>query len=66
MTDSSLFEHTWFIIFILLAAAWELTWKGIAMWRAAQVRQKGWFVALLILNTAGILPIIYLLITPKK
>ncbi len=40
---------------------WDIVWKGIALFRAAKNDQKGWFIALLILHTAGILPIIYLL-----
>jgi hypothetical protein len=53
----------WWIIPILV---WELVWKGLALWRSAQKEQSIWFVALLVLNTAGILPIIYLLTNPKK
>lgn len=48
---------------ILLVSLWSLVWKGLALWRAAQLKQKGWFIALLIINTAGILEIIYLLVT---
>lgn len=40
---------------------WDLVWRGLALWRAGGNRQKGWFIVLLILNTAGILPIFYLL-----
>jgi hypothetical protein len=46
---------------LILLAVWELIWKGIALWRAARNNQTGWFVALLIINSAGLLPIIYLL-----
>jgi len=47
---------------------WSLFWKGLALYRAARSGQKGWFVALLVLNTLGILEIVYLLIfsTPPK
>jgi hypothetical protein len=51
---------TWTVAFILLAL-WELVWKGFALWKASHNNQSGWFIALLVLNTAGILPIIYLL-----
>lgn len=46
--------------FIILASIWSLTLKGFALWYAARGKQKWWFVALLILNTVGILEIIYL------
>lgn len=39
---------------------WELVWKGIALWKSAKNNQRKWFIALFLLNTAGILPIIYL------
>jgi len=39
---------------------WSLVWKGLALWRAAKRGDKIWFVVFLILNTAGILEIIYL------
>ena len=41
-------------------AAWELVWKGIALWRAAHNNQNIWFIAILIVNTFGILEIIYI------
>ncbi len=47
---------------ILILAIWDIVWKLMAMWKAANRKQKGWFIWLGILNTAGILPIIYLLI----
>lgn len=54
---------TGWIIGISLLAIWELVWKGLALWRAGRNNQLGWFVAILIINSAGILPIIYLLIS---
>jgi len=46
--------------------AWSVIWKGLALWRAARLRQAGWFIALLVINTVGIFEIIYLLATKKK
>lgn len=43
----------------------ELVLKGFALWRAAKKGDKVWYVALLVLNTLGILPLIYLLLTKK-
>lgn len=45
---------------------WELVWKSLALWRAARNSQKGWFIGLLILNTAGVLPIVYLLLNRRS
>jgi uncharacterized membrane protein YiaA len=47
---------------LLLLVIWDLVWRGLALWKSAQLRQQGWFVALLIINSVGILPIIYLII----
>ncbi|HCI05243.1 TPA: hypothetical protein DEX28_00675 [Patescibacteria group bacterium] len=44
----------------LLVLAWTLTWKGMALWKAARSSQKNWFVALLVINTLGVLEIFYL------
>lgn len=45
---------------------WAGFWKGLALWRAARLKQIGWYIALLIINTVGIFEIIYLIVTNKK
>lgn len=40
--------------------------KGWAMWRAARMEKKSWFIALLIINSMGILPLIFLLMTREE
>lgn len=50
--------------FLIVGAIWELIWKGIALWYSAQRKQKNWFIAILVVNSMGILPIIYLLMYP--
>jgi methionyl-tRNA synthetase len=50
-----------FIPLILIAVLWTVVLKGWALWSAARGGQKGWFIALLIVNTLGILEIIYLI-----
>lgn len=51
------------VILIVVLAFWELVWKGVALWRAAHRNQRNWFIAMLIVNSVGVLPIIYLLMT---
>ena len=48
-----------------ILAIWEFIWKGIALWKASKEGQKYWFVAMLILNTVGILPILYIFVFKK-
>ena len=64
MSEIPAFEMVYLGI-ILILVFWEIFWKGIALWKAARNSQKYWFVALLILNTAGILPILYIFLFQK-
>lgn len=48
------------IVLLILAVVWSAIWKGIALWRAARNHQLVWFVVLLIVNTLGIIEIIYI------
>jgi hypothetical protein len=40
----------------------DLVLKGITLYKSARKDQKVWFVALLLINSIGILPIIYLIL----
>lgn len=47
-------------IFIILVI-WELCWKLTAMWKAAAKKKSvAWFIILALVNTLGILPILYI------
>lgn len=48
-----------------LLIAWSLVWKGLALWRAARRGEKAWYLVLLVLNTLGILEIIYYFLVAK-
>ncbi|MFH1170247.1 MAG: DUF5652 family protein [Candidatus Vogelbacteria bacterium] len=48
-----------------LGAIWVMVWKGLALWRAAEYRARGWFIVILVLNTLGLLEIIYLFFITK-
>lgn len=52
----------WFFVLYL----WSILWKGLALWRSAELKQKNWFVAILVLNTIGILEIVYLFYFAKR
>lgn len=52
--------------FFYIIVVWSLIWKGIALWHAARNEQRAWFIALLLINTIGILEIIYLLFFRKR
>jgi len=39
---------------------WSLIWKGISLWKCGRNNQMKWFVVLLVVNTVGILEIMYI------
>jgi len=50
---------------ILIAVIWSLIWKGLALWKSAHKNSTTWFIVLLIVNTLGILEILYIFIFSK-
>lgn len=61
----SLLIHAWILLPLLI---WTLVWKGLALWKAARKNHSIWFIVLLMLNTLGILEILYIYVfsEPKK
>ena len=54
------------IVVVCLFVIWELVWKGFALWKAARNNHVAWFICIMIFNTVGILPIIYILLNRNK
>lgn len=54
-----------FGIGLIVLVLWSLVWKGLALWRAAQRGETIWFIVFLLVNTAGILEIVYLFFIAK-
>jgi hypothetical protein len=52
-------------LFFVALLVWSLFWKGLALWHSAKRHQPWWFVIMLVVNTAGILEIIYLFAVAK-
>jgi len=48
------------VSFLFLVVAWTLFWKGLALWHASRRGQYWWFIIMLVVNTIGILEIVYL------
>ncbi len=44
---------------------WSIFWKGLALWHSGRRGQPWWFVILLVVNTVGIVEIIYLFAIAK-
>lgn len=51
---------------ILLLILWQTPWKSLALWKAAQKKDKKWFIILLIVNTLAILEILYIFVFSKR
>lgn len=60
------FDHSGLGAGFILLALWSLFWKGLALWKAARNDERYWFVALLVINTVGILELAYLFIFAKQ
>jgi hypothetical protein len=66
MFINNLISNSFFLVIFIILGLWELLWKGLGLWKAGRRNEPIWFILILILNTLGILPIIYLLISKDK
>ncbi len=53
-------------LLIAVLILWSAVWKGLGLWKSAKNNQLYWFIAMFIINTAGILPIVYIVWLVKK
>ncbi len=53
-------------IALIAILVWTLAWKGVALWKAARLSHKWWFIVIMIANTVGILEIIYIYFIARK
>jgi len=60
-----MYNFVWLFPLIAIFAVIELVLKGYTLWLSARKGQSVWFIFLLIVNSIGILPIIYLLINGR-
>jgi hypothetical protein len=51
---------------VVIIMVWDLFWRSLGLWYAIKNSQRNWFVAIFILNTVGILPLVYLKFYQKK
>jgi hypothetical protein len=60
--DIPINQQLWFVALF----AWVIVLKGLALWKAAQREEKWWFIAFLVVNTLGILEIVYYYIFSER
>jgi len=53
-------------MWLLPIIIWTAFWKGLALWKSARSGEKWWFLALLLINTMGILELVYLFVFAKN
>ena len=57
---------TWGISpWVIPLAIWSVIWTGLALWHAARRQEKWWFVFFLLVHTAGIVEILYLVFVAR-
>lgn len=59
-TANILTWSAWGIFGFVLLIVWSIVWKAWALWRAARNTHLAWYIVMMLLNTAGILEIIYI------
>lgn len=59
-----IFQNNPWLMYLLIT--WSLIWKAIALWHAARNSQLAWYITLVVVNTVGILEIVYLLFFQKR
>jgi len=50
---------------VIVISIWTLVWKGLALWKSSQKKSIPWFIILLVVNTIGILEILYIFVFSK-
>jgi methionyl-tRNA synthetase len=56
----------WFPIVMVLLMLWTIPWKAVALWKSARNNDLAWFIILMIVNTLGVLEILYIFLFSKK
>lgn len=64
--DTSFLLEPVFIVFIVVLSIWDAVWKLIALWKSARNNHLAWFICIAIINSVGILPIVYILMHRNK
>ncbi len=50
------------VFVLVIIAIWSSVWKALALWKSARKNSVLWFVVLFLVNTMGILEILYLFV----
>jgi Family of unknown function (DUF5652) len=56
---------SWMFPLVVIILIWSAIWKGLALWKSARNNSPIWFVVLFLVNTVGILEILYIFVFSK-
>lgn len=59
-------QINWTMVLIIFLVLWTIPWKGVALWQAARLGDRVWFVIMLLINTLAILEIVYIFFISKR
>lgn len=55
-------QFVWLFVLIII---WSYVWKLLALWKSARKGSVVWFIILALINTVGILEILYIFVFSK-
>ncbi|MBN1376846.1 hypothetical protein JW949_00775 [Candidatus Woesearchaeota archaeon] len=55
-----------YLMILIFVMIWSGVWKAIALWKSARNSHLAWFIVLLLVNTVGLLEILYIYIFSKN
>lgn len=50
------------VVFLVMILIWSAIWKLLALWKSARKNSPVWFIVLALVNTLGILEILYIFV----
>jgi hypothetical protein len=54
-----------FLVFFVIILIWSQVWKFLALWKSARNNSSVWFILFALVNTMGILEILYIFVFSK-
>lgn len=57
-------EQYWWLL--LLSILWTIPWTAYALWKAARLGDKVWFVVMVLVNSLAIVEILYIFVISKR
>ncbi len=56
-------SNLWWVVPLMI---WSFAWKAMALWKSARNNDLAWFVIVILINTVGVLEILYIFVLAKS